>query len=297
MPRPKTLEALGNLATTHREAEGLSQQELADELGLPRTTVALFEQGRRLPDGIPLEQICARLRIPAHLWRGWAITGLRPAEVQVLCHFVTYYAPARLGTSKHDEERQEFVYAIKNDRAWRTRARRSADPYTHAARRLQARFPHLFEGRSLVPVPTSRRTGTVAGPWPGLKLAHAMATMGAECDVATLIERVDDVPKSSNAAPRERLTVGQHLASLRLREAPLSGVVLVDDATTLGVTMLACARLLRAAGWPGVVEGVAAAYTITAQIPRGDGAVRLYEWAGDDERPRQSMVDGGDHVV
>ena len=65
------LHELGSMVQTFRMEMGLTQTELAETLqpATSRTTVAFFEQGRRLPEPEVLEKICKVLGVPGRYWQ------------------------------------------------------------------------------------------------------------------------------------------------------------------------------------------------------------------------------------
>lgn len=66
------LEQIGFVFKQFRENLDLTQQVLADEVNVPRTTVALFEQGRRTPSPEVFEKLARRLGIPDGIWNHFA---------------------------------------------------------------------------------------------------------------------------------------------------------------------------------------------------------------------------------
>lgn len=64
---------LGQLIKAFRESRALSQDQLADQVrpSVSRTTVALLEQGRRLPSQRVIRRLCTFLEIPESLWIGY----------------------------------------------------------------------------------------------------------------------------------------------------------------------------------------------------------------------------------
>lgn len=66
------LSDFGDLIKQFREARGISQEQLAQAVGTPRTQVAHLEQGRKLPKPDVMKAITAHLGIPEATWAPFA---------------------------------------------------------------------------------------------------------------------------------------------------------------------------------------------------------------------------------
>jgi transcriptional regulator with XRE-family HTH domain len=74
---------LGKFITTHREARGLSQSQLAKEIGAPRSSVHYWESGKYDPEPHRLEALARALSVSyedLYELLGYAIPNPAPAE-------------------------------------------------------------------------------------------------------------------------------------------------------------------------------------------------------------------------
>lgn len=278
---------LGLLVKLCREDRGLTQEQLANELGLPRTPVAHLEQGYRLPEAGVLRRICRYLELPEVLWRGFA-PGDSTYATAVRCHCRTYYTKWT-SASAEEKRRSSLVYAVKNGKPWRDGKQKFDDPYLMCARKLRKTFPKLFLNRTFVPVPSSRASqGLKDEAWASLRLADAYAAEGIGCRVLRLLRRSSAIRKSSDPkATGPRPTVVEHLTTLKAAEGEAPpGLVLVDDVATRGTTLVACANRLLEQGWRGQVDALVVAY---ARAPNEDspkdGHELTFVWDGEWDYP------------
>lgn len=67
------LRELGLMIQAFRSDKGLTQAQLGETIqpSVSRTTIALLEQGRRLPDPEVIERVCAILGMPGRYWKGF----------------------------------------------------------------------------------------------------------------------------------------------------------------------------------------------------------------------------------
>jgi transcriptional regulator with XRE-family HTH domain len=281
----RTLRDLGKLVQSVREQRRFTQQQLSNELrGIVRnrSAVAHLEQGLRLPDGDELEGICRYLGIPEAFWVGFKVRKLSGNEIRVACRCFTYYTAKARAESDDERNRNSFVGRVKDGRLLPDKgANLARDPNVVMAARLRSKFPDLFANRALVPVP-GHSAGIPTSRWASHRMAQAIASASMGSTVHPLVERHTTIRKSADPKGL-RPRPAEHLETLRLadpEELP-PGIVLVDDVVTRGSTMLACAKLLRDAGWLGEINAIAAAYT--QQTDKGDpGEMRLlvYSWDG-----------------
>lgn len=109
-------------------------------------------------------------------------------------------------------------------------------------------FEDFFDDVVLVPVPgsTPLAPGAVGR---GASICNVLLAAGLGREVRELVERATPVQKSAFAAPAERPTAQDHLASMRaVATLDVPGrVLLVDDVVTRGATLLAAASCVVAA--------------------------------------------------
>lgn len=291
----RTLAELGRLIQQTREARGLTQDALASTANTSRTTVALLEQGRRLCDGEVLNAICRHVGLVENFWLHASVRKLAPGQqCSVRCHCLTYYTSKGRITSDDEQRRYDFALAVKNGKRVTVRGN-SQTAAAYAAEMLRAEHSHLFVRRTLVPVPTSVASVAVQdNAWPALRVAHEITALSTGSEVRRLIERHTTIRKSSIPG-QSRPNVAEHIATFRVTNdngdpLPL-GIVLVDDVVTRGTQMAACAKLLRDAGWPGEIDGLAIAFTRGREdTSPTEGSVFTYSWNGRSPYPDRATV-------
>jgi ComF family protein len=106
--------------------------------------------------------------------------------------------------------------------------------------------PLLPPGRILVPVPTTRARRAERGFDQGSLLAEALGRASGLPVLALLRQTAGDAQRGRSRA--ERLEAWGRFACTSASLAEGSGVLLVDDVVTTGVTLRDCARALREAG-------------------------------------------------
>ena len=119
--------------------------------------------------------------------------------------------------------------------------------------------PLLLPGRVLVPVPTTRARRAERGFDQGSLLAEALGRASGLPVLALLRQTAGDAQRGRSRA--ERLEAWGRFACASASLAEGSGVLLVDDVATTGMTLRDCARALREAG-AAVAGAVVAAYAL-----------------------------------
>lgn len=122
----------------------------------------------------------------------------------------------------------------------------------------------LTGSATLVPVPKSTLL-TKGALWVPEQLAQEMARFGFGGSVATLLERVEPIPKAATSLSTERPTAQLNYDTLRVTRSveAHSEFLLVDDVVTAGATLLGSASRL-AESYPDVpIRGFAAARTVS----------------------------------
>ena len=125
------------------------------------------------------------------------------------------------------------------------------DMIARAIARLASDFSRTGLSEVLGPdvtlVPAPRSTPLVEGAlWPGHRIASELVKAGLGREILPIVKRTAPVSKSATAAPGERPSVDEHLATLELEPllANPSRVAIVDDVITKGRTLLATATRL-----------------------------------------------------
>lgn len=267
----------------------LSQQDLARQLELSRTVIALLEQGRRLPNPDDLELIWRACGLSRPTWAPFQ--GTAPVITNVHC--LTYYL--KWAQAKHDKQvkqRWQLIINVKNVETYI-----AGNGSRHAAAEFAAkramRWPgiSLFRDAVFVPVPRSLRTcDHTPEKWGTFRFAEALA---AQCGgrVEPWLERVMELRKSSDPKPKHpRPTVGEHRATIMYGgpTPPPCRLVLVDDLVTKGSTLAACASLLVDAGWHGPVSAIAVGYSVGPGEVGQDRRQRTLRWDGRSAAPGQT---------
>jgi hypothetical protein len=143
---------------------------------------------------------------------------------------------------------------------------------SHYARRAgqlsrEGEFENFFGARVTL-VPVCRSSPVVQGGlWVPMLLAQAMQRLGMAREVAPLLKRVSEVPKSAFQKAENRPTVQTHFDSMaadRLQPPP-SLIVLIDDVVTRGTTVLAAASRIVEAYPSAEVRAFACVRTMSGQ--------------------------------
>lgn len=159
------------------------------------------------------------------------------------------------------ERSRRYIYAFKNGRAYRSGTRQIEFEAIVADLVVRARDCPAFESQSLlVPIPRSGRSersfDARAEEYPCRVLAEALArALPGGHRVAEVFTRRRPLPPSSSAGRRH--TLDEHARSLALDRRALDArsIVLIDDLVTKGTQSMACAVMLREAGFTGTIAG------------------------------------------
>lgn len=280
---------LGRAVSAWR-GDRLTQQQLADLVGVSRTTISHLEQGYRLPSPDLLERIREECGFDRIVW-GPMVAG-PPVVVRVRC--LTYYLPWK--KVKDDSERRhrwQLVISVKNVETYTASDQRRHDAAAFAATKACAWLgTPLLRGRIFVPVPRSEQTRDHAeSAWGTYQFAEALARK-ANGTVDPLLQRMMGLRKSSDPTRRfDRPSIGEHRATMQYcgdGRVP-ARIVLVDDLVTKGSTLAACASLLVDAGWSGPVDAIAVGYAVPPGRHEGrDRHDVTLTWARRSAAPRQS---------
>jgi hypothetical protein len=175
--------------------------------------------------------------------------------------------------TQEDRHLVRFTKAVKNNTMLPVANGAPVDPYDWSASHL-AHFSALAN-RVLIPVPTSKITGSQMGSWPSFSLALALGRVLKGTEVYQVLSRTSQIRKASMAAtPSDRPTIAEHIASI-VSKSPKTArlnadvpIALVDDVLTRGTQMAAAYEVLRAAGFTGRICGVTASQSVFADAPR-----------------------------
>lgn len=74
----------GNMLKYYRKKHGLSQEALSEKIGIPRSTLSNYEQGRREPDFETEEHIADFFNIDINTLRGITVPDFTDADKEFL---------------------------------------------------------------------------------------------------------------------------------------------------------------------------------------------------------------------
>ena len=80
LPESKTENHLGKVIAAYRKKAKMTQQELADKLGVNKGTVYQYEKGRLMPRYYRLNEIVALLKIPEEAFAGYTLPTIEYVE-------------------------------------------------------------------------------------------------------------------------------------------------------------------------------------------------------------------------
>lgn len=202
----------------------------------------------------------------------------RLQPIELLCHFLTWTAPS--SWSLDAQFRRGLVQAVRERTSFQER-----DGCELVAEMACSKLPHVFLSEVLIPVPGDTATcweGMQAAPGPQAVAEAIAAELGA-CEVVPAIQRVDDLDADFETGSP---SVEEHIRSLAASAKGLpQSVVLIGDVVSRGSTLVACAHVLREAGYEGRVQAFACAYTRSEKAPARDYTRRLYQWDGRTDFP------------
>ena len=110
------VEIFGERLRSAREARGFNQRELSDRLGVPASSIAHFEGGRRKPSFDNLSRLARALDVTTDYLLGHSDEPQTPSTADPLVR----------GLAKLDDRDREVVAAVLNVLIGQKRGRRSA---------------------------------------------------------------------------------------------------------------------------------------------------------------------------
>lgn len=127
-------------------------------------------------------------------------------------------------------------------------------------------FGHIFADKPVLVPLTSTALKPPGSLWPAMNLASALTKQGLGSTVSESLKRIQTIPKAATSTsgnrPKADLQKQSQQVQKTLPGEPRS-IVLVDDVTTSGATMIGSAQLLREVYPKALVRGFVAIRTVS----------------------------------